>query len=92
MAQGTWTTTTAEDAAVAALGNDASTDAFVRRHVRHQLDFALSTVGSAQAARLDMAYSALSAADRATVDALVAKVVPVPVTGIDASTVSVVKG
>ena len=69
MANGTWKTTAEEDAAILALGIDATPDAFVQRHLRHQFDFALSQAQE----RLRNRYDTLSAEDKAAVDAILQK-------------------
>ena len=69
MSTGTWTTTADEDTAILALGVDATAEAFVTRHLRHQLDFALSQARETFKSR----YDTLSTEDKAAVDAILQK-------------------
>lgn len=71
MAQGTWQTTAEEDAAILALTGEA-TSAFVTRHLRHQLDFALSQVKEERKRLVDI----VSAEDSAAIDAILDKYKP----------------
>ena len=59
-------TTADEDAAILALGLDVDPQAFVHRHVAHQIAFAISQ----QTAVLKTVYDILPADDKAAVDAI----------------------
>lgn len=67
------TTTAAEDAAILALTGE-TPDAFVQRHVRHQLNFALSQVRE----DLKAVYDILPAGERAAVDVILTRNRPAP--------------
>lgn len=73
MATGTWTTTTEEDAAILALTGETPT-AFIARHVRHQVDFAVSQ----RRASVKAIYDTLPETERAEVDAILLRNAPAP--------------
>lgn len=68
----TISTTPDEDAAILALGVDKTPDEFILRHVRHQLDYALSLVAPKSVSEK---YDAAPADVKAQVDALLSKAV-----------------
>lgn len=82
MSQGTWTTTAEEDAAILAL-NDArpkrldgpfltppeTVEEFITRHIRHQIDFALSLVKETRKTLVE----SVSPQDLAQIDAILEK-------------------
>lgn len=82
MASGTWTTTAAEDDAILAIttSNSARTGQpaetvpqFINRHIRHQVDFAVSEFSVA----FDVpAYQSASQADKDAIQAILAKTKP----------------
>ncbi len=75
------TTTDAEDAAIAALGSVSEVDPvkpetpedFVRRHVRHQLDFVLASFTTQDTAKVTALLAKVAPEDRAQIDAILAK-------------------
>ncbi len=68
MASGAWTTTTKEDVAILDLTGE-TPDAFVARHLRQQLDFALTTAREA----LKQVYDTLPPDERKLVDAILTR-------------------
>lgn len=70
----TFTTTPDEDAAILALGLDDSPQDFATRHLRHQIDFALSRAVKT----LEQKYAAATPEDKAAVDAILSTKAPPP--------------
>ena len=82
MATGTWTTTAEEDAAIEALTASAAAVTktppetvaqFIDRHIRHQVDFALSQATTTKRTIDAAAYDAATPDDKAAVDAILSK-------------------
>jgi hypothetical protein len=68
----TFQTTPDEDAAILALGLDDTPQDFATRHLRHQIDYALSQATKT----LEQKYAAATPEDKAAIDAILAPKVP----------------
>lgn len=72
MASGEWTTTPDEDLAILGLGIDHSVGEFVERHLKHQIEFALSQAALSTGTKLIDAYTKADPATKASIEQILA--------------------